>query len=136
MSELYGKAGEKTFKALLSDPNGADVITVPCTPGKGVIAAGTVLARQDNGLYSPAAAADVTETAYLAVAGEEVDTGSEATGTAEDMTAYRAGRFAADAVILADKSAPTAALQTTLRKQGIVFDQTQEATGFDNSAKT
>lgn len=139
MSELYGTVGTRTYKQLLSDPERADVISVPVAPGNGTIAIGTLLARSEAGLYAPAKAADVTETAYLVVAGEDIESGEAAgsgeTATAADAKAYRSGCFVDGAVVLADGTTPTAAAKVILRKQGIVFDPQVSTETFDNTVK-
>ena len=67
MSELYSTIGTRTYANLLADPQGADVIAIPCKPGNGEVAAGTVMYREASGLYSPAAAANVVATNQLVV---------------------------------------------------------------------
>lgn len=126
MSELYSTIGKKEYDQLLADPQGADVVSIPCTPGKGVVKRGTVMFREESGLYSPAAAEAVVNTNQLVVLNEEVDTGSAPgsglTAVAEEAAAYRAGRFVDGRVTLASDAALTAAHKVVLRQQGIVFD--------------
>ena len=129
---LYKKIGESNPTYLLSDPQGADKIAIPCKPGTGVVGRGTLMFREDNGMYSPAAAADVVATKSLVVLDETVDTDANAT-VAEDAAAYRAGRMIAGKVLLKDGSAPNAAAALVLRQQGIVLNQMMDtAPEFNN----
>ena len=129
---LYKKIGESNPTYLLSDPQGADKIAIPCKPGNGVVGRGTLMFREDNGMYSPAAAADLVATKSLVVLDETVDTDANAT-VAEDAAAYRAGRMIAGKVLLKDGSAPNAAAALVLRQQGIVLNQMMDtATEFNN----
>lgn len=137
MSSLYGTIGEKTYDQLLADPQGAEVISIPCKPGNGVVRRGTIMFREDSGLYSPAATAQVVDTKMLVVLNETVDTGkapgSGETATAEDAAAYRKGRFVSGRVTLAADAAVTDAHKVVLRKQGIVFDVKESTTTFNNT---
>lgn len=131
---MYSVIGKKEFSYLLADPQGADVIAIPCEPGNGVIKRGTVMVRKDTGLWAPAAAADIAETKMLCVIDEAVDTTLDAK-VAEDARAYRAGRLIYGKVILAAGTALTAANLIVLRKQGLVFDRMEETSTFDNEKK-
>lgn len=137
MSELYKKIGESGYDQLLADPQGADVIAVPCEPGNGDIKRGTILYRKASGLWAPAAAAQIVNTNQLVVLNEDVATGnapaSGTTVTAEDAAAYRAGRFIAGRVTLAADAALTEAHKVILRQQGIVFDQKENTSTFTNT---
>lgn len=128
---LYNVVGTRNYENLLADPNGADKIAIPCKPGNGVIPVGTVMYRGSDGMYLPAAAASAVDTNDLVVLAESVDTTANAT-VAEDAAAYRAGRLIAGKVTLKDGAALTAAIQLTLRKQGIVLDQMVGTDTFDN----
>ena len=129
---LYKKIGESNPTYLLYDPQGADKIAIPCKPGNGVVGRGTLMFREDNGMYSPAAAADVVATKSLVVLDETVDTDANTT-VAEDAAAYRAGRMIAGKVLLKDGSAPDAAAALVLRQQGIVLNQMMDtAPEFNN----
>lgn len=119
---MYEVIGTNTPEYLLADPNGADLIAIPCKPGNGKINRGTVMYRGADGMWLPAAAAEAVDTNSLAVLDESVDTDANAT-IAEDARAFRAGRLIAGKVTLKNGAALTAAIQLTLRKQGIVFDQ-------------
>ena len=134
MSELYGVIGRSNPTQLLADPQGADVIAIPCEPGNGTVARGTVMYRKASGLYAPAANGDVTTSNMLVVINEDVETGETITAgaVAEDAAAYRAGRFVDGAVTLASGSALSAANKVVLRLQNIVFDQTESAAEFEN----
>lgn len=137
MSELYETIGQQTYANLLADPQGADLITVPCKPGNGVVTAGTVLFRETTGLYSPAAASNVKADTQLVVLKETVDTGaapgSGVTAVAEDAAAYRAGIFVDGAVKLANGAVLTDALKAVLRGQNIVFSKKESADTFQNT---
>ena len=132
MSELYGTVGTVTYKNLLADPQGADVIGIPCEPGAGEIPAGTVMYRKSTGLYAAAAAANVTTSNMLVVLKEDVDTGDSSQTVAEDAAAYRAGIFVDGNVVLAENAALTDANKVVLRLQGIVFDKKESTGTFDN----
>ena len=125
MSDLYGVIGTSEYNNLLADPQGADVIAIPCKPGNGKIPAGTVMYRNAQGLYEPAASGQISTSYYLVVLGEEVDTGNSvgAGAVAEDAKAYRTGMFIDGAVFLASKATLTAAHKVVLKLNGIVFDK-------------
>lgn len=136
MSSLYEVIGTSTPKKLLADVN-ADPIAIPCKPGNGAIARGTLMYREASGMWSPAAAANAVDANMLAVINEDVDTGaapaSGVVAVAQDAAAYRAGTFINGTVTLAAGAAPTDAIKVVLRKQGIVFDQDTTAAVFDNT---
>ena len=137
MSDLYEVVGTSTPDQLLADPQGADVIAIPCEPGNGAVTRGTLMYRKASGLYAPAATGDVIDTNMLVVLNENVNTGSApeagATVTAEDAAAYRAGIFVNGRVTLAAGAALTDAHKVVLRKQGIVFDVKVETATFNNT---
>ena len=137
MSELYSTIGTRTYTNLLADPQGADVIAIPCKPGNGDVAAGTVMYRETTGLYSPAAAANVTADNQLVVLKEDVATGEApeagTTVTAEDAAAYRAGCFIDGVVKLAAGAKLTDAQKVILRGQNIVFDKKESTETFTNT---
>lgn len=138
MSELYGVIGSRTYTNLLADPQGADVIAIPCEPGNGEIKAGTIMYRKSTGLYAPAESGQISTSYQLVVLKEDVDTGATvpAGAVAEDAAAYRAGCFIDGAVVLKNNGTVTDAHKVVLRLEGIVFDK-EEATGtFDNSTVT
>lgn len=136
MSTLYGTVGKKEFKNLLADPQGADIISIPCTPGNNSVSAGTVMFREENGMYSPATSDKVTASNMLVVLKEDVDTGakpgSSVEVTAEDAAAYRAGRFIDGAVTLASDAALEKSHKVILRQQGIVFNVKETVDTFEN----
>lgn len=136
MSDLYSVIGTSTPTNLLSDPQDADKIAIPCEPGNDDIPAGTLMYRKESGLWAPAASEQVVNTNQLAVLKEAVSTGSapesEQTAVAEDGIAYRAGRFIDGAVTLAAKAALTEAHKVVLRQQGIVFNRKEGTDTFDN----
>lgn len=137
MSELYEVIGTSNYDQLLADPQGADVIAIPCKPGNGTVKRGTVMYREASGLYSPAASAQIVSTNQLVVLNEDVDTGSAPasgeTAVAKDAAAYRAGRFVSGRVKLAADATLTDAHKVILRLQNIVFDQMESTTTFDNT---
>lgn len=128
---LYEVIGTNNPEYLLADPNGADLIAIPCKPGNGKINRGTVMYRGTDGMWLPASAAEAVDTNMLAVLDESVDTTASAT-VAEDARAFRAGRLIAGKVTLKDGAELTAAVQLALRKQGIVFDQMVGTGTFTN----
>ena len=131
MSELYAKVGEVSYANLLADPQGADKISIPMEPKKGVINAGTIVYRGSAGLWIAAASAQITAANQLAVLKETVDTGT--TDVAEDALAYRAGCFITGAVTLAAGAEVTEAHKAVLRAQGIVFDRKEATATFKNN---
>lgn len=128
---MYEVIGTNNPEYLLADPNGADLIAIPCKPGNGKINRGTVMHRGADGMWLPASAAEAVDTNMLAVLDESVDTTASAT-VAEDARAFRAGRLIAGKVTLKDGAELTAAVQLALRKQGIVFDQMVGTGTFTN----
>lgn len=143
MASMYEVIGTNTPAYLLADPQGADVIAVPVEPGNGEIKRGTLLYRKDSGLYAPAATSQMSTSYNLVVLNADVDTGaSVAAGTvAEDVPAYRAGRFIDGTVLYYNSSASayqkvTAAHKLALRQFGIVFDTDENAGTFDNGSYT
>lgn len=138
MSDLYGVIGTSGYSNLLADPQGADVIGIPCEPGNGDIPAGTVMYRKSNGLYAPAASGQISTSYYLVVLGEAVSTGDSVKpgAVAEDAKAYRAGIFVDGAVKLASNGTVTAAHKVVLKLNGIVFDKKEETGTFENGTVT
>lgn len=136
MSNLYDVIGSSTPVNLLADPQGADIIAIPCEPGSGDIPAGTVMYRKTSGMWAPAAAAQIVTTNQLAVLKEAVAAGaapaSGETAVAEDGAAYRAGCFIDGAVKLTGGAALTDAHKVILRQQGIVFDKKESTSTFNN----
>lgn len=131
MSNLFGNIGKFDYDYLLADPNGADKIAIPCKPGNGVIARGTVMFREANGMYSPAAASDAVATNSLVVLDEAVDTSADAS-IAEDAAAYRAGRMIDGRVKLKDGAELTDSVKLVLRQQGIVFNHMVGGEPYNN----
>ena len=131
MAILYGLVTNSNPDWLLSSPENAEAIAVPVEPGNGVIERGTVLYRKASGMYAPASASECTVTNALVVLNTTVDSSANAT-IAEDVDAYRAGRFVYGRVKLAAGAAVTAAVAQVLRLQNIVFDQAENAAEFNN----
>ena len=138
MSDLYGVIGTSGYSNLLADPQGADVIGIPCEPGNGDIPAGTIMYRKSNGLYAPAASGQISTSYYLVVLGEDVATGASVApgAVAENAKAFRAGIFVDGAVKLASNGTVTAAHKVVLKLGGIVFDKKEETGTFDNGSVT
>lgn len=137
MSSLYEVIGTQTYANLLADPQGADVISIPCEPGNGDVPAGTVMYRKSSGMYAPAATAQITASYQLVVLKDATATGSAPasgeTAVAEDAAAYRAGCFIDGVVKLAAGAALTDAHKVVLRAQGIVFDKKEAVGTFNNT---
>ena len=136
--DLYGVIGTKEYTNLLADPQGADVIAIPCEPGNGTIPAGTVMYRKSSGLYAPAENGQISTSYMLVVLKDDVDTGDTVApgAVAEDAAAYRAGCFIDGAVFLKAKNALSDANKVVLRLEGIVFDKKEGTGTFDNSTVT
>lgn len=132
---MYEVIGTNNPEYLLADPNGADLIAIPCKPSNGKINRGTVMYRDEDGMWLPAGAAEAVDTNSLAVLDESVDTDANTT-IAEDARAFRAGRLIAGKVTLKEGAVLTPAVQLALRKQGIVFDQMVSTTTFKNNTDT
>lgn len=132
---MYEVIGRNDPEYLLADPQCADVIAIPCEPGNGQVKRGTVMYRKANGMYAPAATANVTTSNLLVVVDESVDTDANK-AVAADARAYRAGRLIYGKVTLAADVALSAANIVVLRNQGIVFDQMDTADVFANGKAT
>lgn len=132
---MYEVIGTNNPEYLLADPNGADLIAIPCKPGNGKINRGTVMYRGEDGMWLPAGAAEAVDTNSLAVLDESVDTDANTT-IAEDARAFRTGRLIAGKVTLKEGAVLTPAVQLALRKQGIVFDQMVSTTTFKSTTDT
>ena len=133
---MFEVIGTENPNYLLHDPQGAEVVAIPCAPGNGTIQRGTVMYKKTGGMYAPAAAAQATGSYDLVVLDEEVNTSANML-VAEDARAYRAGRLIAGKVTLAAGAALTAAAALALRLQGIVFDWMDAAgSDFDNTRVT
>lgn len=132
---MYKTIGTWDPSYLLADPNGAQAISIPCAPGNGVIERGQLMKRGSNGMYVPAAAADIVNTNYLVVVDDVVDTTENATIAAE-ARAYRAGRLIESKLLLSGGGTLTAAHKLVLRQQGIMLDILMEdAAEFNNSTE-
>lgn len=137
MSDLYTVAGSFTYSNLLASPEGADVISIPCTPGQGTIPMGTVMYRDSStGLYNAAANGQISTSYALVVLAEDVATGSATSAVAEDAKAYRAGIFIDGAVILASNGTLSAANKVVLGYSGIRFDKKQSTDTVANGTVT
>ena len=137
MSELYDVIGTSEYANLLADPQGADIIGIPCEPGNGDVPVGTVMYRKASGLWAPAASAQIVNTNQFAVLKEAVATGSAPasgeTAVAENAAAYRAGCFIDGVVKLTAGAALTDAHKVVLRQQNIVFDKKESTSTFTNT---
>lgn len=138
--DLFATIGTSVKSNLLSDPNGADKINVPCEPGSGTIKRGTIVYRKASGLWAPALAANIVNTNIFAVLDETITTEDTPdagdTAVADDAVAYRTGRFINGAVTLANDGTVTEAHKVVLARQGIFFDHKVETASFENSATT
>ena len=117
---MYEVIGTNNPEYLLADPQGADIIAIPCEPGNGMVKRGTVMYRKESGMYAPAATSNVTASNMLVVLDESVDT-DENMAVAEDARAYRAGRLVYGKVTLASDAALSAANIAVLRGQGMPY---------------
>ncbi len=131
METIFNVIGSKTYKNLLADPKGADLITVPVYPNVAALAAGSLLTRNSAGLWEPIASANIADNVELVVLMEDLPINGTAVAT--DATAARAGCFIDGVVKESGGAAPTAAQKLILRKQGIVFKPDVTADPFANS---
>lgn len=124
METLYGTLGTSENKDLLATGEGK-AVAISLKPGKGVVPYGAVIYRNSDGLYEPAAAAQVDGSYTLLILRDETDTdGSETIAAA--AAAYEAGAFKAGTVKIAKGDGKytteiTVAQALALRQQGIVF---------------
>lgn len=131
METIFNVIGSKTYKNLLADPKGADLITVPVYPNAAALAAGSLLTRNSAGLWEPIASGSIADNVELVVLMEDLPINDTAVAT--DATAARAGCFIDGVVKESGGYAPTAAQKLILRKQGIVFKPDVTAEPFANS---
>ena len=131
MSSLFQTIGTNNPQYLLADPQGADVIAIPCEPGNGALQRGQIMYRKETGFFAPAGGAQVIGTNALVVLDEAVNTDANAS-IAEDARAYRAGHLIADKLILAGGGALTPAQKLVLRQQNIVLEWMDNAPVFNN----
>lgn len=129
---LYKNIGTKTYNALLADPIGADPIAIPCVPGNGTVAAGTVMYATENGMYAPAAVENAVDTNSLVVLAEDVDTDADES-VAATATAYRAAHLVDGSVSLSAGEPLTDAIKLTLRKQNLVLSPIVGGSTFENA---
>lgn len=135
---MYEVIGTYNPEYLLADPKGADPIAIALKPGNGKITRGTLMYRESNGMYSPAADGQVSTSYMLVVLNEDVDTGNSvsANSVAEAAAAYRAGRFIDGAVKLASNAELSAANKVVLNLMGIVFTTKESTEVVDNGSYT
>lgn len=131
METIYNVTGTKTYKNLLADPKGADLITIPVYPNASALAAGSLMYRNSAGLWQPIGSASIATDVEMAVLMEDLPINSGVVAT--DATAARAGCFIDGVVLESGGDAPTAAQKLILRKQGIVFKPNTSATAFANT---
>lgn len=132
---MFQNIGKWEPEYLLSDPAGAQPFAIHCTPGNGTLQRGQIMKRDENGMFSPAASADIVDTNYLAVLNETVDTNADAT-VAAAAAAYRAGKMIESKLVLKDGGSLTAANKLVLRRQGFLLDILMEdAQEFNNSTE-
>ena len=89
METIFNVIGSKTYKNLLADPKGADLITVPVYPNVSALSAGALLTRNSAGLWEPIASGSIADNVELVVLMEDVPAND--TAIAPDATAARAG---------------------------------------------
>ena len=131
METIYNVIGSKTYKNLLADPKGADLITVPVYPNASALSAGALLYRNSAGLWQPIGSASIATDVEMVVLMEDLPINDTAIAT--DATAARAGCFIEGVVKESGGNAPTAAQKLILRKQGIVFKGDSTVSAFANS---
>lgn len=133
---MYGKVAESKPGYLVAETGNESKIAINVAPGNAKVARGTVLYRQDSGIYAPATAADVTTTKYLVVLDEEVDTALSDT-VAQAAAAYRTGTFFTGKVVLKNGAELTNENIVALRNQGILLapldDWTEDDKVINNS---
>ena len=121
MSALFGTVGTFTPSPLLADPQGAELIAIPCEPGNGSLSRGQIMYQKASGFFAPAATGHIIGTNNLVVLDQDVDTSANAT-VAEDARAFRAARLLSSKLIIAGGGTLTAAHKLVLRQQGIVLE--------------
>lgn len=131
METLFSTIATKTYKNLLADPRGADLITVPVYPVDSELKAGSLLYRNSAGLWQALAASSIATDVDIVVLMEDVP--ANTTAIATDATVARAGRFIDGAVKGTGSDTLTAAQKLILRKQGIVFDPDTTVGTFANA---
>lgn len=117
MTELTKSLGISTNYGMLAGTGTERVIGVALTPGSGILARGTILAKQATGLFAPLATGSAAS-AMCAVLIDTTDTGTETAGIAQSASAYDKGRFQGDKIFLASGEL-TDADKLALRTQGI-----------------
>lgn len=122
MSKLYDTIGTSAVDQILAKVD-ADPIAVNLLPGQGEIKRGTILYKDGNGFYLPAADGQISTSYDLVVLGETVDTGNDGTAIAEVAQAYRSGTFIDGRIKLASDADVSAANKVVLRLFGILFNQ-------------
>lgn len=127
---LFRTIGTSEPTVLIARPDGLDPVSVPLYPTEGTYKPGTLLYRNANGFYAPAAAAQAIDANMLVVLGEEITVAADET-VAPAVQAYRAGCFVDGAVKLAEDAALTPAIKVTLRKQNITFLPMADPTADD-----
>ena len=128
MSKLYDTIGTSTPDQILAKVD-ADPIAVNLLPGQGEMKRGTILYKDGNGFYLPAASGQISTSYDLVVLGETVDTGNDGTAIAEVAQAYRSGTFIDGRIKLASDADVTEAHKVVLRLQNILFAQSVQKAG-------
>lgn len=133
---LFEKVGQFDYKELLAEAEGT-LQAVVLKPGGGDIARGTVLVRDEEGFYAPAAAAAIAPTAMMAVLSQDASTGDAASGEGIPATAYTKGVFLRGKLKLASDEEMTLAALAVLNNVGIETRQSIASTGemelFENT---
>ena len=133
MGALFGTIGTSTPSPLIADPQGAELIAIPCEPGNGSLSRGQIMYRKSSGMYAPAATGNIIGTNDLTVLDEDVNTSADA-AVAEDARAFRSGRLIGSKLIVASDGTLTAAHKLVLRQQGILLEVMADPDAtFDNA---
>lgn len=133
---LFSTVDTFDAKELLAEAGGT-LQTIVLKPGSGDVKRGTVLVRDSDGFYGPAAASAVTASAMMAVLCEDKSTGDTASGEGIVANAYTKGVFLKNKLLLASSADVTLAVLAVLNNAGIETRQSIAANGaleqFDNT---
>lgn len=119
MTELFNTIGRSVPETL--EAGGGKQTAVSMEPGNGTVKHGTVLYRNSNGFYAPAAAGNITENDILVVLVEDTDTDKSDT-VATPAAVYISGELLHKDVVLADGVTTLNAAQAhIMRKLGFIL---------------
>ena len=125
VKEIYSVLGQAVDISLLAGTGTEKAIGVALKPGNGLILRGTVIQKDADGLYGPAATGEMANGECAVLASDE-DTGDEASGVAGSASAYKSGCFIRNKLVLAAGGTLSAADLLELRRQGITVDGEEE----------